>query len=194
MTDDQWPTSNRERMLEALAEVLRGIEGVQFVDRQDIDPTSMVSEAKLPAIVIDEERTRYEWAERHGQREMAFASSIILDLQAYTRKSDDRAGYQISTVRELFVARVLNELANESTLTTQLADENEPQAHADDVAIDFDVRYPKVKPPKCRALVTISSAGQEYFDDRQVSDWQKIVAEIYSYDDSDDPPDTEFSI
>lgn len=176
-------------MLEALAEVLRGIQGVQFVDRQDIDPTSMVSEANLPAIIIDEERSQYEWAERHGAREMAFASSIVLDLQAYTRKSGDRAGYQISTVRELFVARVLNQLANEATLTVQLADENQPQSHADDVALQFDVRYPKVKPPQCRALVSISAHGEEVFDDRQVNDWKTLAADLYSHDDSDDPPD-----
>lgn len=193
MTDEgQWQTSRREKMLEALKVVLEGIPGVQHVDRQDLDPTGMLSEAQRPAIIIDEERTRYEWTERHGKRQMEAKSGLVLDLQADATRSDDRSGYDVSTVRELFVNRVIQELADESTLTVQLASENQAQQHADDAALEFEVRYPAVKPPKTRALITITVRSDERFDGRTRTTWETLASEIYNYDDSDDPPTVEF--
>ncbi|MFB6374486.1 MAG: hypothetical protein ABEN55_15510 [Bradymonadaceae bacterium] len=188
-----WPTSNREEMLEALAEVLRGIPGVQYVDRQDIQPEKMVSEGQLPAIIVDEEKATYRWEDRHGERSMKVNSGLVLDLQAYAERRSDGAGYSTSTVRELFVARVLHELAHEPELVVQLADENKAQQHAQDVAVEFDVRYPRVSPPKCRALVTIQAFHYEVFDDRQRTAWEKIVTEIAPPED-DTPPDAESAL
>lgn len=189
MTDtSQWSTSRREQMLEALKAVLGNIPGIRHVDRQDLDPTGMLSDANLPAIIVDEERTRYEWTDRHGTRQMSVRSGLVLDLQAYAARSADRSGYDVSTVRELFVTRVIQELVNESTLTVQLAGENQAQAHADDVALDFEVRYPAVEPPRARALVTITVDTDEEFDDRTTTAWDTLAADLYSYDD-DSPPD-----
>lgn len=188
---DQWPTSNREKMLEALKQVLEGIPGVQYVDRQDLDPTGMIAEAQRPAIIIDEERTRYEWLERHDERKMEATSGLVLDLQADAPKSADRAGYDVSTIRELFVARVIQELADESTLTVQLASENSEQQHADDAALEFEVRYPSVPEPGVRAVISISIESCEVFDGRTKNTWDTLAGKIWAHDDSDSPPDFE---
>jgi hypothetical protein len=175
-------------MLRALRAVLAGIPGIEHVDRQDLNPQDMLAEAQLPAIIIDEERTRYQWTERHHKREAEARSGLILDCQAYAGRSDDRAGYDVSTVRELFVNRVLQELADKATLEVQLDNESEPQTHADDAALQFEVRYPRVPTPKIRALITITVSTDEVFDGRARTSWDTLVADIYSHDDSDDSP------
>lgn len=189
MSHEQWTTSRRDRMLEALKVVLEQIPGVQHVDRQDLDPEGTLPEARLPAIIIDEERTRYDWTDRHGDREMNVQSGLVLDLQAQAPRSGDRAGYQISTVRELFVQRVLEELADEATLTVELDGESSPTPHADDTLLGAEVRYPAVEPPKTRAIISLTVWTDETFDGRVHSTWTEIAADIYSHDDADDPPD-----
>lgn len=170
-------------MLDALAKVLRQIPGVRFVDRQDIDPTSMVASSQLPAIVIDEQSSEYEWLNRHGDRSLRVNSQIILDLQANAATASKGPGYSVSTVRELFTARVIFELVNESTLTVQLDSEDEPTKHANDSANGFSVRYPDAGGNDVRSLITTNIQTCETFDDREPAEFDTIIADIYEYDD-----------
>lgn len=155
-------TIYREQMLDALKSALEGVPGVRKVDRQDIVP-EMLSERQLPAIIIKEHETRYRWHERQGGRVMKCVDTIALDCQAISK----RGGYNgnPSTVRAEFVWQVLNALANDATLNDTCTD----------AAIRFDVSYPEVNHPFARAIVAIVVESYEVFDDRETTEWKKLI-------------------
>ncbi|MFU8806657.1 MAG: hypothetical protein ACNA8W_22805 [Bradymonadaceae bacterium] len=162
-----WEQSNREAMLEALKEVLEGIEGVRYVERQAITH-SMVADPQLPAIIIDEAQTRYRWLERHRTRTSHASTGVVLDLQIRASRRTDGPGANTSTVREAFIARVIRELVDRSTLNST----------ARDVGDIFDVRYMPVDAPFARALITIRADLEEVFDDRVRTNWKKLIVDI----------------
>ncbi|MEM1347988.1 MAG: hypothetical protein AAGI01_05470 [Myxococcota bacterium] len=176
---EQWVRSEREQMLEALRVVLEGIEGVRFVSRQTITG-EQIAEGQLPAILIDELRTRYVWRERHGKREAELRCAVAMDLQAPTKRVRRRVEVNASTVRELFVHQVLDVLANNPTLSVQLPGETEPLCHARDVFGGqlADVRYFEGDGASARALVTIDVVLGERFDGRTATSWQELVLEL----------------
>jgi hypothetical protein len=182
-------TSQREALLEALKKSLSSMEGVNFVDRQDIS-RDMVADEQLPAIIIDEQSTNYEWFDRHGNRDMDFASTLVLDLQILAERKDGE-DWNVSTVRETFAAAVMTHLADNAELIEQLDGESQAQPHARDVASSFSVRYPRVPAPYARALISITAQSQEVFDGRAKTEWDTLVADLYRYDDPppDDPED-----
>lgn len=173
-----WDTSNREAMLEALKEVLSGIDGVAYVDRQAVQ-RKMVSDAQLPAIIIDEAKTKYRWLERHGDRTSHVSAGIALDLQVRASRRSDGPGGNVSTVREAFVSRVILELVEKATLN----------GTALDAGHKFDVDYLPAPAPYGRALVTIAVDTQEVFDERVRTVWQSFVASVGPEDSLQDHED-----
>lgn len=170
-------TSSRERLLEALASALRSLEGVKYVSRQAITP-DLLSDAQLPAIIIDESNARYRWLERHGERCAEVSNALVLDLQVRAKRNPNAPGGNPSTVREAFVAAVIAHLAHHATLTVQLPGEDEPCAHARDVASQFDVQFVAAPSPYARALITIRADTYDHFDSRARTNWTQLIADI----------------
>lgn len=172
--------SQRDRMLDALVAVLQGLDGVRYVDRQAITAET-VSDAQMPAILIDEVRTQYRWYERHGGRAMGLRSVLVLDLQARATRRTDGPGANTSTARELFANAVLGHLADNPTLNVQLDGEEEAVDHAYDIATQFDVRYVRMEDPYVRALITLEAEPcPEVFDGRTYTDWQQLILDAYT--------------
>ena len=182
-------TSQRDQMLDALVAVLRGLEGVRYVDRQAIT-RELVTDAQMPAIIIEEVGTNYRWIERHGDRKMRVRSGIVIDLQARARRRKDGPGGNVSTARENFVRAVLNHLANNPMLQTQLAGEDESTPHAYDTSHLFDVRYVREADPFVRALITIQVDTDDVFDSRTRTDWQQLILNTTANPEISDGPVT----
>jgi len=149
-------------MLEALKNALEQVPGVRHVNRQAIT-AQMVSDRQMPAILIDEDRTQYAWAERHGGRVMKAVDTIGLDCQVMCRRGDYEG--DPSTVRQAFAWMVLNQLANNSTLNDACVD----------CALRFNVQYPDTDYPYARVIIAISVEYHEVFDDRAQTVWQKLI-------------------
>ncbi|MDZ7703361.1 MAG: hypothetical protein U5L04_02625 [Trueperaceae bacterium] len=174
-------TSQREALLEALETSLSKLSGVNYVSRQAIS-RDLVADAQLPAIIIDESSTQYEWYDRHGDRDLEFRSTLVLDLQISAERVDG-GEYNISTVRETFAAAVMTHLTEHAELIEQLDGESQSQAHARDVAPSFTVQYPAVQAPYARALVSTTAISTEQFDGRVYTEWDTLVADLYRHDD-----------
>lgn len=163
-------------MLEALKTVLSGIEGVKFVSRQAIT-SEMVSDAQMPAILIDETLSRYTWASRSGARTMDVGCVLGLEVQVRSIRAKGNSVSE-STVRELLVNEVIQTLVHNSRLICQLPGEAEEQAHARDVADQFSVRYVPGAGNTGRALITITSYFTAVFDRRTKTEWQQLFLEL----------------
>lgn len=177
-----FPTTNRERALEALRVVLSEIPGVHFVDRQTIQE-ELLSDAQLPAILIDEGRTDYTWEERHGRRALGARTTVTLDLQCRAPRRTDGPGAAVSTAREIFIGAVIEELANNPELICQLEGDVAPVAHVRDAARTFVADYPPVPHPFARALITLELQLTECPADRRAKTaWQQLIIDlVYPY-------------
>lgn len=177
-----FPTTNRERALEALRVVLSGIPGVRFVDRQTITE-ELISDPQLPAILIDEGRTGYSWEDRHGRRALGALATVTLDLQCRASRRADGPGADVSTTREIFIGAVIEELSNNPELICRLEGEEAPIAHVRDCARTFVADYPTATHPYARALITIELQLAECPADRRAKTaWQKLVIDlVYPY-------------
>lgn len=178
MSRVEWETSARERMLEALAAVCAGVKGVQHVSRQAITGDAL-AERQLPAVLIDELQTRYDWRERHGRRHAELVAIVALNLQVPTQRLKGRAETNASTMRELFVHAVLGALIENPTLVVQLDGEPEPCEHARDVVGELaDVRYFAGNNASSQALVTLEVIVEERFDARSHTAWTELVTSL----------------
>lgn len=183
-----WSISARERMLRALAHVLSDITGVRTVERQAIE-SKMVTEAQMPAILIDEVTTRYRWGgSRPGDRTLSLVAVLGIEVQIQTRRGP-RASVNESTVREAFVEEVLQTLVDNPQLRCQLDDEDAPVAHCRDCARQFDVRYIPGPGNFARALITASTELEAIYDRRPRTEWQRILLTLYPTDDSGAEPE-----
>lgn len=181
-------------MLDALVAVLQGLDGLTYVDRQGITP-ELVADTQMPSVLVDEVRTQYRWYDRHGGRSIGATCALVLDLQARATRRTSGQGPNISTARELFVNAVLNHLANNPTLNTQLDGEAEAADHARDIATRFDVRYVRAPAPYVRALVTIEAEPcVERFDDRTKTDWQQLIVNTWTDRDIGDSVETTYDL
>ena len=169
--------SCREAMLEALVAVLERVPGVRLVERQGIT-AEMVSEAELPAIIIEESGTTGEWLERHGGRTMELTDTIVLDVQVFATRGR-RGRHTASTVRERFVHAIVAELAEAATLVCQLPGEDAPRAHARDVlSTPPRVRYLPTDGDHGRALLTLQVQHHQTYDRRARTAWLELLMEL----------------
>lgn len=187
-----YETSAREAMLEALKTVLSGIDGVKFVSRQAIT-SEMVSEAQMPAILIDETLSRYSWISRAGQRTMNVGCVLGLEVQVRTIRARGNEVNE-STVRELLVNEVLQTLIHNSRLICQLPGEDEDTAHARDVGEQFSVRYVPGNGNTARALITITAEFTAVFDRRTKIEWQQLFLELAAEGAEEVPDNIEIDI
>ena len=184
MSKGTFQQSARERMLAALEKVLSGIDGVVFVSRQAIS-SAMVSDAQLPAILIEEQRTRYSWqTARAGTRVATISSLLALDLQIHTKRGKGAGSVSESTVRECFVDEVLQTLVQNPCLRATLDEEGEvEEAHARDALADFaEVRYVPGQGGYARALILIRVVVEATYDRRERTEWKSLIVELYPED------------
>ncbi|MFG0245746.1 MAG: hypothetical protein ACF8MF_06830 [Phycisphaerales bacterium JB052] len=160
--------SRRERAIEALSRVLGDIDGVVRVKRQAVTK-ELLSSHEIPGVVVDEAADRLAWFERHNGRNMDCRAIVVLDCQVQGAEG------KVSTAREAIKWLVINRLCNNPTLTTQLDDEDEPQAHCSDCASKFDVRYVEEQFPYGRVMITMEVHLEEVFDDREVTEWSQLI-------------------
>ncbi len=170
--------SAREQALEALKTVLQGVPGVRFVDRQTITE-ELVSDAQLPAILVDETRTEYKWNERHGRRALGARLGVTLDLQVRAQRRTDGPGANVSTIREAFAFAVIEHLTNNPELRCQLTNEPNETPHVQDCAAGFVVDYPVAKHPFGRCLITFEMQLTECpADNRGRTSWKQLVIDL----------------
>ena len=187
-------TSQRDLMLDALVAVLQQMDGLNYVDRQAITP-ELVADSRMPAVLIDEVRSDYQWLDRHGSRSMRVRSVIVLDLQARAVRRTDGQGANISTARERFTNAVLDHLANNPNLIVQLASEDEAADHAYDVMDEVAVRYVRMKDPYVRTLITVSAIPcAQVYDDRTYTDWQTLILDTYTDRELGEPVTTTYDL
>jgi hypothetical protein len=176
----------REQMLEALAVVLRSMDGVKTVRRQALSE-QMLTDAELPGIIIDEIQTDGAW-EAKARRVMKLTSQIVLDCQMICRRTPAMPDGNASTARELFADAVLSTLANNPQLRVLLDGEVEvidppvpggtprPPKHAMDVlGARVNVRYEAEQPPYARVLIAITPVVHTTYDNRAVRSWTEVV-------------------
>ena len=189
MTVNPWETSNREALLTALEHVIRTeIPELGTVRRQALDKEG-VAEGALPAILIDEASSSYKFDHRFIG-EMDLKCIVTFDLQARARKTKGQPLGNLSQAREAMIARLLQVLQNNPTLTCQLPGEDEPMDHAKDVFPAAEVRYVKTTWPDVRALVTILLKTSENFLEKPQTQWRRIIlsARPLTEDDEDTTP------
>ena len=175
-------------MLEALKAVLQGVDGVKYVERQAIS-SSMVSEARMPALLIDEVSSSYVWGgSRAGDRVMSITSALAIEIQVPTQRGPG-ASVNESTVREAFVDEVIHALVHNPTLSVQLEGEGEACAHARDVGSQFAVRYVPGPGSFARALITLSAQVDAVYDRRPRGMWQRLLLFLFPTDETGDEPE-----
>ncbi len=180
-------TSGRERALEALKCVLEKIPGIEHVDRQAM-AFDMVSDDRLPAILIVEGATNYTWR-RRKERVSKTQDTLTLDVQLRAPKQKQGLWHQASTYREALVYRILSELANNPQLECQLEGEQASTCHVDDVLDDGErqapfarVSYIQEPPPYARALITLTPKYLESVGTSPTSQvtWESLILEWMS--------------
>ena len=167
MSEDTYraaPHSGREKALAAMASILGSMTGINYVGRQDIVP-DLVSDAQMPAILIQEISTAYRYTRRTPERAAIFTSLLQLDLQCKAKRTSTVQEGDVSTIRELFAWEVMNALAKNARLNVQLSGEGAAVNHARDAALDFSAQYVPVPFPYARILLSVTMMGDEEFDD-----------------------------
>jgi len=157
------PHSNREKALNALAAILTSATGVQYVGRQDITE-DLISESRMPAVLIQENSTSYVWTRRKPERKAIYTSLLVLDCQSKSKRTGTVRAGDVSTIRELFVWEVINALAENPRLYVQLDGEGAAVNHARDCALDVNVQYMPAPFPFARTLLSVTLKGDETFD------------------------------
>jgi len=176
-------TTKRDQKLEALATVLREIEGVRYVSRQGIT-RQRVTDADIPSIAIEEQRTQFIVLQRIGKRRVVeVRDTLVLELRTREERNEGREGNH-STKRDAFQNAVLGLLWGNPTLVCQLEGESEPTAHAKDVAgpSDPESRYLPTSTGSTSALLTIVASHEDVFDESTYTAWLSASFTAYARD------------